>query len=77
LVNDVHGVGTTCRERCGGVMQEKIHSRLDLTSRWANEPTAAVAGHGDDSDEGLRRTGKSVSITFYLLTYYFTDLLAL
>jgi len=41
-------------------VQERIHSRLDLTSRWAKEPAAPVAEHGEDSDEGLRRTGKSV-----------------
>jgi len=51
---------------CSRCVQEKIHSRLDLTSRWANEPAAAAAAHGDGSDEGLRRTGKSVS---HLLTY--------
>ena len=48
-------------------VQEKIHSRLDLTSRWAKEPTSPAVGHGEGSDEGLRRTGKLVCIA-YLLT---------
>ena len=48
-------------------MQEKIHSRLDLTSRWANEP-AAVATHDEGGDdEGLRRTGRSgAHVKYYL-----------
>ena len=61
------------KSRAFGVcVQEKIHSRLDLSSRWTNEPAAVVAAHGEGDDEGLRRTGKSVSIAYLLFTYLLT-----